>query len=181
MADPHHVPDLDGFDRLTVALYRLGLVGVPLGLAALAVQIGLGGDGAAGWIVVWGAVNLAAWNIHVYDGRFKWAFGGLALLGSAGGLLGQVFAIELLWWAGLGFLFAAHSGVGLKERLCFKVPGMRVQPVVLAASLVPLVAGWDLAAAGLLGLGAVLAASLAVVKGQQPLHYDIGDKSKYKA
>ena len=25
MADPHHIPVLDGFDRLTVRLYRLGL------------------------------------------------------------------------------------------------------------------------------------------------------------
>ena len=27
MADPHHIPDMDAFDRRTVALYRLGLLG----------------------------------------------------------------------------------------------------------------------------------------------------------
>lgn len=180
MGDPHHIPVLTPFDVLTVRLYRLGLATVPVGLVALAAEQLTGRSGLMGWGLVWLGVQLAVADIHLYDSRFRWVFTVLAQLGSLFGLLGAVLQVPLLWWAGLGFLFATHSGIGLKERLCFKVTGMRVQPAVLAASLVPLVAGWGLAAAGLLGLGALIAANLARVKGMQPLHYDIGDKSKYR-
>jgi len=180
MGDPHHIPVLTPFDVLTVRLYRLGLATVPVGLVALAAEQLTGRSGLMGWGLVWLGVQLAVADIHLYDSRFRWVFTGLAQLGSAFGLLGLALGNDVLWWAGLGFLFATHSGIGLKERLCFRVAGMKLQPAVLALSLVPLVAGWAQPAAALLLIGAGIAANLARVKSAQPLHFDIGDKSKYR-
>ena len=38
MADPDHVPELDGFDRMTVLLYRAGIAGAALALLAYGAQ-----------------------------------------------------------------------------------------------------------------------------------------------
>ena len=180
MADPQHIEPLDGFDRTTVRLYRSGLTASSVGIGGAGAAIGLGLDPALAFALVWLGVQLAVTNIHLYDARFKWLFTILAQLGSAGMLLGLGLGQPIVFDAGLGFLFATLSGIGLKERLCFRIPGMKVMPAVLAASLVPLVFGWPLPAAALLVAGGGLAGSLAFVKLGQPLHFDIGDKSKYR-
>lgn len=180
MADPHHVAELTGFDRLTVRLYRTGLTLAAVGLGATTAALAHEGSPGPGPFVVWAGVALATQNVHVYDPRFGWAFQTLAALGTAGLLGGALADVGLLGHAGLGFLFAAHSGLGLKERLCFRVPGMRAMPGLLAAALVPLVLDQPLVAAGLLGAAALPATALAVLKLRQPLHYDIGDKTKYR-
>jgi uncharacterized integral membrane protein len=180
MADPHHIEVLDGFDRLTVRLYRAGLTTTSLGIASSGVLVAMAVDPRPAFALVWLGVQLAVTNIHLYDSRFKWLFGTLAHLGSAGMLLGLATGNDVVFDAGLGFLFATLSGIGLKERLCFRIPGMKVMPAVLAASLVPLVFGWPWPTATLLFAGGGLAGSLAFVKLGQPLHFDIGDKSQYR-
>jgi uncharacterized integral membrane protein len=179
VADPHHVAELTAFDRLTVRLYRAGLALTAAGLLGAGAALALGGPVGWGWAAVWLGAQLAVGNVHVYDGRFGWAFRTLGALGSAGLLVGLAWPSDVAFAAGLGFCYAALSGLGLKERLCFKVVGMRVMPVVLAVSLVPLLLNSELVAGVLVGLGGVLAAGLAWVKVRQPLHFDVGDKSKY--
>ena len=53
-------------------------------------------------------------------------------------------------------------------------------PVLLALSLIPLLGRWDLAAALLLGLSGLIYGAMAVAKTRMPLHFDIGDKSRYQ-
>jgi uncharacterized integral membrane protein len=183
MADPQHVPDLDPFDRTTVTLYRAGLVGAALSLGVTAVLLGLGLDPMPAWIGVLTCTSLSVLDLHLYDKRIRWfivmaTHVGACLMVTAGWVEGS--AGHWLHHAGVGFLFVTLSALALKEQFCFRVPFLRVVPVVLALSLVPLVAGVAWASAAGVGVGAVLLGLLAGAKLRMPLHYDIGDKSHYQ-
>lgn len=184
MADPHHTPVLDGFDRLTVRLYRLGL-----GLSAIGVLIASLSrlvaveNPADAWVLVNTGVALAAANMHLYAKQIRWVIGAACFTG----LVLQAFATSLpapggswVLHGGLGFVFVSLSGFALKEQFCFRIPLLRAVPLFLAASLVPLTLGMRLAAGiVLLPAGATLLL-LAVRKAGMPLHFDIGDKSRYQ-
>ena len=82
--------------------------------------------------------------------------------------------------AGMGFVFVALSGFALKEQFCFRIPGLRLVPLFLAAATFlhlspqPWTAGPPMIiAGGVLGW-------LSIAKIRQPLHFDIGDKSSYQ-
>ena len=191
MADPQHVPDLDGFDVLTVRLYRGGLACAALGLAImgladLGTALDLTGSTMqiAGLLCVLAGCASAIANMHLYDKRVRW------IIRSAGGLGGVLFVAGLLWpeptigrwiWhAGLGFVFVSLSAFALKEQFCFKIPFLRLVPALLALALIPLLADMPLAS----GL-TLLAASapylvLVVAKVRMPEHFDIGDRSRYQ-
>ena len=79
MADPHHVPELDGFDRMTVVLYRTGLVASALALLGLAAQQALLAAGIelpiwAPRLAILAATALAIADLHLYDKRIRWEF-----------------------------------------------------------------------------------------------------------
>ncbi|TNE85677.1 MAG: hypothetical protein EP330_24815 [Deltaproteobacteria bacterium] len=182
MADPHHVPELDGFDRGTVGLYRAGLVGQAVLLVVGGVRIDAP-EAPVIWAAYAGCVALTALNMHLYMKSFRWVISGAAWLG----LVLQVAAsaapdvpAHWLWHTGLGFLFVASSAWALKERFCFRVPGMRFVPLMLAASLVPIFAGQPHPFGPLIAIAGLLFAVLAVAKLRMPLHFDVGDKSKYQ-
>lgn len=183
MADPHHVEPLDGFDRLTVRAYRVGI-----GLAALAVgglaAAALAGTGDA--LPRWGVVLATAVivpNLHLYDRAIRWfiAVSGWTgvVVGAAGVALGGGGGPWLVD-AALGFSFVVFSAVALKEQWCFRLPLMPLVPALLATSLVPLRAGSPGAAAPLWLGAAALLVLLAVAKARMPLHFDIGDRSRYQ-
>lgn len=183
MADPQHEPELDGFDRFTVRAYRAGLGLSALGVAALVGAPWLGGDGSGARAAVWVGVGLSVAHLHLYDKRVRWVIGaagwtGAALTAIAAACTGA--AAHWLSHAGLGFAFVVLSALALKERFCFRLPGLPLVPALLATSLVPLVAGWPEAAAVALAPAAVLLGLLALAKARMPLHYDVGDKSRYQ-
>lgn len=183
MADPHHVEILDGLDRLTVRLYRSGLSIAALGIAGVAGTVLYAPDrlGLARALVVIG-VGLAALDIHLYDRRVRWLFGAMAWTAAFVTVVAPLVPIggEIVADAGLGFAYATLSAIALKERLCFRIPGLVHVPWLLALSLVPLVAGMPLACAAITAVGCVAVTVLAVAKWTQPLHFDIGDKSAYQ-
>jgi uncharacterized integral membrane protein len=127
VADPDHTEKLDGFDRLTVRLYRTGL-----SLGALSMFLGgwaflLASPSAGARGVIWGGVGLgavlSATSMHLYAKQIRWVIAlatalGLFLMGVAGGAAGQ----PVLFHAGLGFVFVAYSAWALKEQFCFKIP-----------------------------------------------------------
>ena len=185
VADPQHIEKLDGFDRLTVRLYRAGLsVGsVSLITGGVVFASGLASDPARA--VVWGGVALGAalcaTSMHLYAKRIRWVISlstalGLVVMGVAGGAAGHA----LTFHAGLGLVFVAYSAWALKEQFCFKIPGLRLVPLFLAGSLLPLLVGPEPVAGGLLVLAGLVMAWLSIAKWRMPLTHDIGDKSAYQ-
>lgn len=206
MADPHHLPDLDAFDRAGVRLYRAGLCLSALVLWALAASYALADGsphGAAGhglWLAYAAAVVLSTHHLHIYMKQFRWLIGasswlGLLLLAAAWGLgptgphvspasevgyVGYGIVDRLLLAGAVGFLAVALSAFALKEQFCFKIPLQRLVPLSLIALVVMLLVNQPLGAAVALTVAAVAYSVLAVSKLRMPLHYDIGDKSKYQ-
>jgi uncharacterized integral membrane protein len=178
LAHPEHVEALDGLDRLTVRLYRAGFAVLSTGLLALAGAHALWPEGTAvaqAWVLA-GAV-LSAADVHLYDKRIRWFVQALVWFGL---WMRLAFTAEWLQVGGLGFVFAGVSGLALKEQFCFRIPGLRAVPLLLAASLLPMWKGPEVAVAVPLGLAGVILAALTVAKARQPLHFDIGDKSYYQ-
>ena len=185
VADPHHREALDSFDRLTVRLYRTGLSLGALSLIGAGCVFGLGADSATAHGVVWGGVALgaalASTSMHLYAKRIRWVIAtsttlGLVVMGLAGGAAGH----PVVFHAGLGLVFVAYSAWALKEQFCFRIPGLRLVPLFLAASLVPLLVGPSVAAGVLLALAGLVMAWLSLAKWRMPLTHDIGDKSAYQ-
>ena len=186
MADPHHIPALDAFDWLTVRLYRGGIALSAIGLLALAATLAtpvLSGlrPAAEGAVLVGAAASIA--NMHLYDKRIRWVIG-------ASGWVGAVLLVNsghggptLEPWvhhAGLGFVVVSFSAVAIKEQFCFKIPGLRAVPALLALSLIPMLLGQGPVAAALLGVAGLVYAALAVAKMRMPLHFDVGNKAAYQ-
>ena len=184
MADPHHVPVLDSFDQFTVRLYRTGLSLAAGGLAWATVALIAGRSPVWAWMCVVLGTALAVLNVHLYDKRVRWVIQTAAWTGAllqlvAAGPVPEVVA-HWAFHAGLGFFFVSLSGFALKEQFCFRLPALRLVPLLLATSLLPLVAGVPQAAGVLVGLAALIYVALAVAKVRMPLHFDVGDKSKYQ-
>lgn len=186
MADPHHIEELDGLDRLTVRLYRSGIALSAVGLLLAAAVYGAGQDeawGRATWTLVLAGAALCIADMHLYAKHIRWVIGASGWLGAVL-VFGADAATEPLqpWvrFAGVGFVFVSLSGFALKEQFCFRIPLLRAVPLLLAASLVPLLAGIGWAAAALLGVAGLVYGALAVAKMRMPLHFDVGDKSKYQ-
>jgi uncharacterized integral membrane protein len=178
MAHPDHVPELDGFDQMTVVLYRAGFFIGPTGLLAVA----LGADAPGRWLVALGAV-LCGWNVHLYDKRFRWLIPGFAWMGLLSGAGASALDGGLAWFfgeLGLGLLLVLYSALALKEQLCFKVPLLRLVPAGLCVGALAHAFGpvWLMAPA--LGLAAAVLFRLAAAKTAQPLGFDIGDRSYYQ-
>ena len=170
MAHPEHEAELTGLDQLTVSLYRLGLLLCAVGQGIVAV------GSTQGTAVTLLGVALAVVNLHLYDPRFRWfitAVGVAGLWGSAAAEGPVALA------ASHGLAWVAWAALALKERLCFRIPGMPLLAATLA--VLPFAellhpTGHQVAAAGAAMLGGVLAAA----KLRQPLHFDIGNKAFYR-
>jgi uncharacterized integral membrane protein len=180
MANPEHVPELDGFDRFTVRLYRSGLCVAAGGTALLGGLSAFALSTSTAVAVILTGVLLAVADMHLYDKRVRWVIGAAGQLGAVGVAVGALAGVEIVQLAGLGFLFVALSGFALKERFCFKIPGLRAVPLGLALGLVPLVFDWPLLAAVVYGLTSLPMLVLCVAKWRMPLHFDVGNKSAYQ-
>ena len=188
MANPEHIPELDELDRLTVKLYRSGLGIAAAGLVVHAVGSILGGASAAGSIPLGRTLTsagaaLALANVHLYDKRFRWLIPSFGWLGLVVTLVGRELpgrAGEVVGLAGLGFVYVGLSALALKERFCFRLPGLPYVPLFLATSLLPMVFGPQAAAGAILAPAALVYLLLAVGKSRQPLHFDIGRKDMYQ-
>ncbi len=175
MADPHHTPQLDAFDRFTVRLYRTGLGFTTAGVAAMGVAL-LQGGGPRAAVGVLGGLALSIPSLHIYDKQIRWVIATSTHAGAVLLLVGDGW----VGWAGVGCTFVALSGLALKERFCFRIPGLGAVPLLLAGSLLPAATGLS-AVAGLLQLAAVVPlVGLVIAKWRMPLGHDIGDKTRYQ-
>jgi len=128
-------------------------------------------------------MGLSVSSMHLNDKRIRWiirmtSWLGILLLMTAATLNPEYE--HFIYSLGLGFVFVSASAFALKEQFCFRLAALRLVPVFLAVSAFAL---WlDLAAlsAPMVGMTGLIYARLALAKVRMPLHYDVGDKSKYQ-
>ena len=187
MADPDHIPHLDGFDELTVRLYRGGL-----SLAALSL-VSVGAFGLA-WFErishpsVWEtpAFGFTAWlelqapsRICIYTRSRRWFigvsgwFGAILLVASRGETL-------LLPHGWLGFLVCRAVWICAQRAVLLSNPRPSTSPPLSRWLALPLFFGKPLFAGIPLLLSGLIYSALVVAKWRMPLHFDVGDKSKYQ-
>lgn len=179
MANIEHQETLDSLDKLSVCLYRLGISLFALTLIALAMVVyGVflqGYQWALTSICVAGALSAA--NVHIYSKRVRVVICWSSWIGLI--LMVSDFELSRVWLA-LGFIFVTFSGIALKESFCFKVPGLKLVPVLLATATfsfwyeLPILAALSMLIAGL------IMGYLSIAKWRMPLHFDIGIKDNYE-
>jgi len=184
---------IDDHDRQGVILYRIGLA---IAALSFAIATGLAFGQNLFWItpiyfLFWTALGVSLFTIHIYLKPLHlalqgfWAIGGMAsiaLLFVSSEPLALYFYQHPIWIFGIGFTFAALTGIFFKEAFCFDRFETKlltpIVPVLLLghlSGLLPLL--WEQA---LLGIWAVLFVIFAVRKLIQPIPPDIGDKSVFE-
>jgi uncharacterized integral membrane protein len=184
---------IDDHDRQSVIIYRGGLAIAALSFAIATVLAFLQGYV---WItplyfIFWTALGVSLFTIHIYLKPLHlalqafWAIGGLASIGllflSSEPLALYVYehSIAIL---GIGFTFAALTGIFFKEAFCFnRFETKLLTPIVPSlllghlSGLLPL--SWEQV---LLCVWSVLFTVFATRKLIQPIPPDIGDKSVFE-
>lgn len=167
MADPHIKSPMDFWDYLTVIVYRSGFVLATLMLFLLPyytsmVQLGL--------LV---AGTMLASSLHLYAKTFRLIFQFSAWLG----LLFYIFNFPLL---ALGAMLLVIGGLSYKEYFCFRVFGLNFQPILMVILWIAFALGWIVVVQILSVTCGLLLLVLSIQKWRMPLHFDIGDKTKYQ-
>ena len=167
MADPHIQSPMDVWDKLTVVIYRTGFV-----IAAFSI-LALTWYPQQALIAVLIAAACCASSLHIYLKHFRLTFQFATWLALLCALLGWH---ELA----LGGALVTLGGLCFKEYFCFRVPLLNLQPAFVAALWFTWVfeGGWIARILSLIVGGLLLI--LAVQKWRMPLHFDIGDKTKYQ-
>ena len=81
---------------------------------------------------------------------------------------------------GLGGVFITLGGLCFKEYFCFKIPGLRLQPLLVALLWFGLELDWVIVAKVCATLSGLLFFIVTIAKWRMPLHFDIGDKKRYE-
>jgi uncharacterized integral membrane protein len=185
---------IDATDRREVLGYRLALLAVGLGEAALLWQWGSFGDGTPLWpwlLVMAVGLGLALRWIHIYLRPLHRALQLFWLLGCAGGLVlaARVGANAMLpalaadsrWIWAVGPFFAALAGIGFKEFFCFQRPEAIGVTLLLPATLLGRLAALldGPTTFTLLAVQTALLLVLCLRKFPMPAAADVGDKSVF--
>ncbi|MBE9010727.1 DUF2301 domain-containing membrane protein [Pseudanabaenaceae cyanobacterium LEGE 13415] len=184
---------IEDHDRQGVILYRSGLA---IAALSFAIATGFAFLHNTFWItplyfVFWTALGVSLFTIHIYLKPLHlalqafWMIGGLASIALLF-VSSEPFALYVyqhpIWIFGIGFTFAALTGIFFKEAFCFDrfetklltpiVPGLLLGHL---SGLLPLL--WEQV---LLISWAALFVVFAVRKLIQPIPPDIGDKSVFE-
>jgi len=181
MADPNIKEPLDLVDKVMVITYRLGMLFTGFGLFALALQqyyyplffkpvlilIALG-------------ALLQASALHIYSKQVRYLLVNATWVGCW--LVSVSFVIPGLWVAYLGFgaFVITFSGLSYKESFCFSLETLKATPVLLVISWLLVVFSINDWAAASLASSSLLYLYMAWQKINMPLHFDLGDRSKYE-
>ena len=168
MADPHIQSDMDWLDYVTVILYRMGFVIAFPSVLLLPWDIGF-----PMLNMVFVAAILCASSLHIYMKPFRL----LLQMATWVGLACFVLGFPMI---GLGGAFITLGGLCFKEYFCFKVPGLPAQPLILAALWFSMVFEYTTVAKVMAAIAALLFLIVSIAKWRMPLHFDIGDKTKYE-
>ncbi len=186
---------IDQCDRQDVILYRAGLSVAALSFAIATLCVFFATELApqvatACYGLMWLALGLSFFKIHIYLRSLHralqvfWAIGGIASVATA-----LIYPTPLaltayqqpLTMLGIGFTFAALTGIFFKEAFCFNRLETKFLVVIVPSLLLGHMAGILSIATerSLLIAWAVLFAVFALRKVIQPIPPDIGDKSVF--
>ncbi|HIP76015.1 MAG TPA: hypothetical protein EYH12_02495 [Psychromonas hadalis] len=181
MADPHIEETLDIWDKVSISVYRSGIIISGLAFIALALQQLF----YPLWfkqivvIIALGAI-LQASSLHIYMKSFRTILVSTTWIGLW--LLSLSFTLSGPWVAyfALGGFFVTQGGLAFKESFCFSLQILKAIPIFVAAI-------WFLIVfqqAEVAAVGLILVAGLYLYMGwkkvNMPLHFDLGDRSKYE-
>ncbi len=167
MADPHIESPMDPYDHVTVIVYRLGFTLACPVIALLPWHFNFPVEN-----LVFVSAAMCASSLHIYMKSFRL----LLQFATWVGLLCLVFGYPEI---GMGGAFITLGGLCFKEYFCFKVPGLQLQPIILAALWFCMVFDAGIAAKVLAAISGCLFLVTSVYKWRMPRHFDIGDKTKY--
>lgn len=167
MADPHIKSPMDGWDYTTVIIYRLGFV---LAVPMLFMLPWYPATAHVGLLI---AATLCAACVHLYMKNFRYIFQFAMWVG----LLCQVLGFPQL---ALGAAFLVLGGLSYKEYFCFRVFGLNFQPILMAGLWITSVFDVTIVVQIISIISGLLLAVLSIQKWRMPLHFDIGDKTKYQ-
>ena len=190
MGDIYIYQQLTRWDRVSVVLYRLGIVFSTADIVA-GVIFALTGRGTTAvfnilLVFLYISVGLGVFFIHLYISKFHRALRGLYLLSLVG------FAVLLL--AGKGDAAGAITGrpfgplliiplsgclgfITAKEAFCFKLKEGYLLAILMPFYLLLIAAG-NRSIVGPIAIAALMV-FFTLRKVFMPIHYDIGDKSAY--
>jgi len=167
VADPHIHSPMDSLDYFTVVVYRFGLTLMAPALVMLVWKVPFAE------FLIFVAATCCASCLHIYVKKVRF----MLQMVTWGGLLIALSGATLF---GLGGAMMTMGGLAFKEQLCFRIPGLRWQPVLLFILWFLLLFHQKYIAEIIGSVSSALFLILAVAKWRMPLHYDIGDKSKYE-
>ena len=167
MADPHIKSPMDRWDYTTVIIYRLGFV---LAVPMLFMLPWYPTTAHFGLLI---AATLCAACVHLYMKNFRYIFQFAMWVG----LLCQVLGFPQL---ALGAAFLVLGGLSYKEYFCFRVFALNLQPIFFAVLWFALLFNITWLSTLLCFVTGILILLLSIQKWRMPLHFDIGDKTKYQ-
>ncbi|MCX2960503.1 DUF2301 domain-containing membrane protein [Rodentibacter caecimuris] len=167
MADPHIQSPMDIWDKITVIIYRLGFI-----IAAFSILLLTWLPSLAEITVLIAAICCAS-SLHIYLKHFRLTFQFATWLG---------LVCYILGWheLALGGAFVTLGGLCFKEYFCFRVPLLNLQPIFVAILWFAWVFEGGIITRILSIIVGMLMLLLAIQKCRMPLHFDIGDKTKYQ-
>ena len=167
MADPHIKSPMDFWDYLTVIIYRSGFVLATLAIFLLPYQseIAIRGLLIAG--------TMLASSLHLYLKQFRLIFQFSVWIG----LLCFIFNLPMI---ALGAMLLVIGGLSYKEYFCFRIFGLNAQPIFVAILWFAFVFEQALLVRIFSIIIGILLLILSIQKWRMPLHFDIGDKTKYQ-
>lgn len=167
MADPHIQSPMDFWDYLTVIIYRSGFIIATLMIFLLPYQSELAQKG----LLVAG--TMLASSLHLYLKQFRLIFQFAAWVG----LLCAIFNLPSL---AFGAMLLVIGGLSYKEYFCFRIFGLNFQPILVGILWFAVLFEQTILIQILSGICGLLLLILTIQKWRMPLHFDIGDKSKYQ-
>ena len=182
-------------DRTEVVLYRAGLAIAAGSFASATLATMLLPSNAALIVtlcygLLWAGLGLSLFKIHIYVRplhralQLFWAIGGLASIAIAliyPNVLALTAYQQPLTIFGIGFTFAALTGIFFKEAFCFNRLETKFLVVLVPGLLLGHMAGLLSISTErtMLGAWAILFTIFAIRKVIQPIPPDIGDKSVF--
>lgn len=180
MADINIKEKLDMLDRIQVILYRTGIM-----LSGFALFLPITNTFFNGSIFYFQptlilACILIASSLHIYSKVIRYLLSHATWLALVIFTMNQLLELQLHpGWIN-GFLLITLSGIAFKESFCFNIPGLKLMPLILLTATIAQLNNAQPVFIATCSVAALLTLFMSIAKWRMPLHFDIGDKSKYQ-